>query len=54
MKTKRRFFDAPPAKRCEASIRLKDGSMAQCGRSRKDGHLYCWQHVAARAQKGGA
>lgn len=39
----RRFVDAPAATRCTATITLKDGSAAQCGRHQKVGTL-CTQH----------
>lgn len=45
----RRFNDAPSACRCQAVIRLKDKTTAQCGRYRKQGVL-CTQH--ARKVKG--
>lgn len=40
---KRRFIDAPYEKRCQANVRLKDGSYAQCGRYAKIDGL-CKQH----------
>lgn len=40
---KRVFVDAPLDQRCTATITLKDGSAAQCGRYRKIGTL-CRQH----------
>lgn len=39
-----RFRDAPNNCRCQAVIRLKDKSTAQCGRYRKFGVL-CTQHA---------
>jgi len=47
-----RFRDAHPMFRCRATIRLKDGTLAQCGRrysegtrSRADnGAMLCLQH----------
>lgn len=42
---KRRFIDAPTAVRCLATVRLRDGSTAQCGRrgvKLRDG--LCVQH----------
>lgn len=41
---KRRFIDAPTEERCEATVTLTDGSLAQCGRYRKRGNL-CTQHA---------
>jgi hypothetical protein len=42
---KRRFFDAPDEVRCQASVVMKDGTTAQCGRREcMDGLGYCWQH----------
>lgn len=41
----RRFIDAPDAVRCRATIRLRDGSAAQCGRRQVPGFLCCWQHL---------
>ena len=40
----RQFRDAPLNERCQATITLKDGSTAQCGRRRQSGKDYCWQH----------
>jgi len=42
-KRKRRFIDAPIDERCEASIVLKDGSGAQCGRRKRE-ESFCFQH----------
>lgn len=44
-----RFIDAPADERCEWTIKLRDGSGAQCGRRRVVGSL-CTQHakIAAR------
>lgn len=39
----RRFIDAAQHERCEATITLRDGSQAQCGRKHTDGQL-CTQH----------
>lgn len=49
---KRVFRDAPAWARCEASIRLSDGSEAQCGRWQNDDYvrnprsrgIFCTQH----------
>jgi len=45
------FRDAHPSRRCQARIRLRDGSLAQCGRARDEGYrgnphwrLFCHQH----------
>lgn len=46
--TLRRFRDAPSFARCQAVIRLKDKSTAQCGRYRKTGVL-CTQHAKQRS-----
>lgn len=40
---RRRFIDAPSEDRCAWTIKLKDGSEAQCGRRKTDGDL-CTQH----------
>lgn len=42
----RRFQDAPAEQRCGWTIKLRDGSTAQCGRRRKFGWGYCGQHIA--------
>ena len=42
-RAKRKFHDAPYGERCMATVTLKDGSLAQCGRYRKLGIL-CLQH----------
>ena len=42
-KKKRVFKDAPYGQRCNATITLKDKSLAQCGRHRKVG-TFCLQH----------
>ena len=39
----RRFIDAPADQRCAWTVRLRDGSEAQCGR-RKTGNNLCTQH----------
>jgi uncharacterized Fe-S cluster-containing protein len=39
----RRFKDAPSVCRCQATVHLKDGTTAQCGRYRKLG-VHCTQH----------
>jgi len=45
----RRFVDAPNDDRCQADIRLRDGSGAQCGRRRQVGDTqYCSQHRRIR------
>ncbi len=41
----RRFIDAPTGERCEWTIRLRDGSEAQCGRKRAFGARFCTQHA---------
>lgn len=43
----RKFIDAPQHSRCVHTIKLKDGSTAQCGRWRKVGD-YCTQHAKMR------
>lgn len=40
---KRTFIDAPTEQRCAWTVKLADGSEAQCGRYRKIGDL-CTQH----------
>lgn len=59
MAHKRVFIDAPDDLRCEATIKLRDGSEARCGRfwvsGNKDGRLLCTQHrkiASAEARKG--
>lgn len=48
-KAKRRIYRDPPLMdRCSATIVLRDGSLAQCGRRRREG-IYCWQHAKSRA-----
>lgn len=50
---RRQWLDAPTIRRCNALIRLKDGTEAQCGKSRKeDAHTnlvapttLCTQHL---------
>lgn len=49
---RRLFVDAPAGDRCAQDIRLRDGSMAQCGRHRKVGQ-YCTQHATAPARSRG-
>ncbi|MFC4275529.1 hypothetical protein [Achromobacter aloeverae] len=39
----RRFIDPTAEERCEWTIKLRDGSEAQCGRRHVDGQL-CTQH----------
>ena len=39
-----RFFDAPHPARCQAMVKLRDGTTAQCGRYREWGRRFCWQH----------
>lgn len=34
---KRRWTDAPPAERCAATVTLRDGTTAQCGRRKVEG-----------------
>jgi hypothetical protein len=46
---RRRFVDALGARRCQATIHLKDKSLAQCGRARVNG-LYCTQHKKVMAK----
>lgn len=45
----RRFIDATADERCEWTIKLRDGSEAQCGRKHTDGQL-CTQHAKMRAR----
>ena len=40
----RRFIDAPYEHRCQWTVKLPDGSEAQCGRRRTVGTL-CTQHA---------
>lgn len=47
---RRRFVDAPQDERCAATISLRDGSLAQCGRRKKVGGL-CRQHATLVACK---
>ncbi len=42
-RAKRVFVDAPDHLRCRATVTLKDGSTAQCGRQSKD-KGFCHQH----------
>lgn len=41
---KRIFVDAPANARCQANIKLRDGSFAQCGRY-KINNQFCKQHT---------
>lgn len=41
---KRRFIDAPAEQRCAWTVKLRDGSQAQCGRRKVVGDL-CTQHA---------
>lgn len=43
-KRKRVYIDPPTKTRCIATIVLRDGSTARCGRSVSDGQKWCWQH----------
>jgi hypothetical protein len=45
------FRDADQSRRCQATIRLSDGSLAQCGRAYDEGYrgnpewrMFCHQH----------
>jgi hypothetical protein len=42
---KRRYINPPPLQRCIHTIRLRDGSLAQCGRRRVIS-AFCRQHHA--------
>lgn len=42
---KRRYTAARSEDRCEAAIKLRDGSGAQCMRRRAPGQLLCPQHL---------
>ena len=44
MTRSRRFFDAPHPARCQAMVKLRDGTTAQCGRAHEWGSHLCWQH----------
>lgn len=48
---KRRFIDAPTEQRCSWTVRLADGSEAQCGRYTKVRDL-CTQHHKMHEAKG--
>ena len=50
--TRRIFHDAPAWARCSAAVRMRDGTMAQCGRWRNESFLknprgthLCTQHM---------
>lgn len=43
MKNKRKFIDTPLNERCVFTIKLRDGTFAQCGRKKKLNEL-CLQH----------
>lgn len=45
----RRFIDADAEQRCEWTVKLRDGSLAQCGRRHTDGQL-CTQHAKMHAR----
>jgi len=46
----RMYLDPPAKLRCQATITLRDGSKAQCGRRRKVGGL-CTQHDAMKTER---
>lgn len=47
-KRKRRFVDALNDERCQWTVKMPDGSDAQCGRRHTDGQL-CTQHAKMRS-----
>src|SRR5258706_478039 len=47
-RARRRFIDAPDASRCAATVYLRDGSGAQCGRNRRPPSALCTQHERIR------
>lgn len=51
---KRRWTDAPPAERCAATVTLRDGTTAQCGRRKVEGDERCWQHQRSRPRSAAA